>query len=117
MTVLAAKKLLFVFRSDLDYAHLGTGVDAALLAAMFEQEVSLLLVGKAVNLLNNVKQQDNPVHTRLEQMQTCGVSHIYIDTEALHKFPIDLFMHKELLVPVNRMRMKQLIHTHQTVSF
>ena len=117
MTRSSPKHLIFVFRSGLDDGHTNTGLDAALLAGAFEQEVSLLLIGEAVNLLTSSRTGKNPLLARLPQLKDFGIKHIYLDREALQHFPVNMLLHHGFLVPADRQKIKQLIHTNQIVSF
>lgn len=117
MTPPSPKHLMFIFRSNHDDAHTTTGLDAALLAGAFEREVSLLLIGEAVKLLTDKRAENNPLLARLPQLKDFGIKHIYVDREALQQFPIDLLVHQGFLVPADRKKITQLIHSNQTVSF
>lgn len=117
MTRSSPKRLIFIFRTDLDDGHTSTALDAALLAGAFEQEVSLLLIGEAVKLLTKNHRENNPLLARLPQLKDFGIKHIYLDQKALQQFPIDILLHHGFLVPADRQKIKQLIHANQTVSF
>lgn len=116
MTPSSPKHLIFVFRSNLHDEHTNTGLDAALLAGAFEQQVSLLLIGEAVELLSS-NRTNNPLLARLPQLKDFGIKHIYVDHEALPQFPVDMLLHHGFLVPADRQKIKGLIHANQTVSF
>lgn len=112
----SARHFVFVFRSDLDDEQTKTGLDAALLAGTFEQEVSVLFIGDAVKLLTR-NTEHNPLLSKLPQLKDFGIKHIYVDRGALREFPIDLLVHQGFLVPADRQKVKQLIHANQTISF
>ena len=112
------KSLFFVFRSVTNLKDLKTGMDAAITAAIFEQDVSIIVLDRAVSLFENINStipgsQNSDFQQILDTVMSSskfGISQFIIDSSSLTSISSNIFIdnHYFKLMPIEKIR--HLVH-------